>query len=100
MGYFNSPGVYSTLYSYYDLACGSPFNMANVCIPAADALFKRARVSADPTQVESLFNQIVALYNAESPLIVVYQDDDVTVLGKNVHSYMASHSWDFRNWGK
>jgi peptide/nickel transport system substrate-binding protein len=95
-----APGVYSALYQYgYDIACGNAFNASHACIPAADALWKQAQRTADPKKVEALVNKIIRLYNNYAPVIPVYADEAVTVLGSRVHSYAWSFEMDLRGWG-
>jgi peptide/nickel transport system substrate-binding protein len=100
IGGYNSPGVWDPLYSYgYDVICKHPFNSTGVCIPAADALYKKARVATSKAALSADLNGMVRLYNAKSPLIVAYQAQEVSVIGKNVKSYLAARNWDMRTWG-
>jgi peptide/nickel transport system substrate-binding protein len=100
IGGYNSPGVWDPLYSWgYDVICKHPFNSSNVCIPAGDAQYKKARVATTQGALGSALNNMVRLYNAQSPLIVLYQAQEVSVIGSKVKSYLASRSWDMRTWG-
>ncbi len=100
IGGYNSPGVWDPLYSWgYDALCKHPFNSSAVCIPKADAQYKQARVATSQAKLKSHLNGMVRLYNAESPLVVAYQPQEVSVIGKNVKSYLAARSWDMRTWG-
>ncbi|HZQ63887.1 MAG TPA: ABC transporter substrate-binding protein [Gaiellaceae bacterium] len=100
IGGYNSPGVWDPLYSWgYDVICHHQFNASNICLPAGDALYKKARVATTKAALSAALNGMVRAYNAASPLIVLYQAQEVSVIGPKVKSYLASRSWDMRTWG-
>jgi peptide/nickel transport system substrate-binding protein len=101
IGGYNSPGVWDPLYSYgYDVVCHQGFNSTNVCIPAADALFKKALVATSQSALTADLNGMVRLYNAASPLIVAYQSKEISVLSKSMKTYFQQRYWDMRTWSK
>jgi peptide/nickel transport system substrate-binding protein len=72
----------------YDMRCGIPFNLSDVCIPAADALLNQAEASTNPKTQQKLYNQITKLWRAQSPKIVLFGYSDLVVLSKRVKQYM------------
>jgi peptide/nickel transport system substrate-binding protein len=95
----DGPGVIEAGYFLgYDMKCGIGFNLSATCIPAADKLLAQARQTINPVKRQHLWNQINALWIADSPKIPVYGDKYVSVLNKRVTHYFYSHELDFTSW--
>ncbi len=92
--FLNSAGFYLA----YDMKSGFPQNNTQMSIPAADALLDQARTATSSTSLQPIWNQIIKLWNADSPKIPVYAADDTTVLAKNVTHYYYSSSPSFVTW--
>jgi peptide/nickel transport system substrate-binding protein len=71
----------------YDMRCGSPFNLSDICIPAAEKLLDQAEASTDPAVQQRLYDRIVQLWRAESPRIVLFGWHDLVVVNKRVKQY-------------
>jgi peptide/nickel transport system substrate-binding protein len=96
---YDGPGVLEPGYLLgYDLLCGISYNLSSVCIPKADKLLAIARKSTNLTLRQNIWNQIDALWTADSPKIPVYADQNVTVLNAHMKSYLYSHEVDMRTW--
>jgi peptide/nickel transport system substrate-binding protein len=97
----DGPGVIEAGYFLgYDLKCGIGFNLSAICIKKADALLAKARKTFDKAKRQALWDQINALWIADSPKIPVYGDKFVTVINKRVKHYFYSHETDFTTWSK
>ena len=97
----DGPGVIEAGYFLgYDLKCGIGFNLSAICIPKADKLLGNGRKTINKAKRQAIWNQINALWIADSPKIPVYGDKAVTVLNKRVKAYFYSHELDFTSWSK
>jgi peptide/nickel transport system substrate-binding protein len=97
----DGPGVIDPgYYLSWDMKCELPINLTEVCIPKADEMLANARTLTEPAERRKLFDEITKMWTAESPKIQVYADKHVTVLSKDVKSYLYSHEADFRTWSK
>jgi peptide/nickel transport system substrate-binding protein len=95
----DGPGVIEAGYFLgYDMKCGIGFNLSATCIPKADKLLAIARKTIDPVKKQKLWDEINALWIADSPKIPVYGDKYVSVLNKRVVHYYYSHELDFTSW--
>jgi peptide/nickel transport system substrate-binding protein len=92
--FLNSAGFYLA----YDMMAGFPQNNTQMSIPAADTLLEKARTAPSTEPLQPIWNQIIALWNADSPKIPIYAADDTTVLNKNVTHYFYSSSPSFVTW--
>ena len=54
------------------LTCKGPFNYGAYCNPKMDALLSQARETTDPAARVPLYKQVVDLYQADMPQIVLY----------------------------
>ena len=54
------------------MACNGPFNFGRYCNPKMDALLAEARSSADPSSRIPIYRQVVDLYRADMPQIILY----------------------------
>jgi peptide/nickel transport system substrate-binding protein len=98
---YDGPGVLEPGYLLgYDMLCGISYNLSSICIPKADKLLAIARKSTNMVQRQSLWNQIDALWTADSPKIPVYADESVTVLNAHLKTYYYSHEPDMSTWSK
>ena len=97
----DGPGVIEAGYFLgYDLKCGISFNLSATCIKRADTLLAKGRKTFDKAKRQAIWNQINALWKANSPKIPVYGDKYVSVLNKRVKHYFYSHEVDFTTWSK
>jgi peptide/nickel transport system substrate-binding protein len=97
----DGPGVIDPgYYLGYDMQCKIPFNLSEICIPAADKLAAQARNETDDAKRKQLYDEISKLWLADSPKIQVYADKHVAVLSDRVKAYFYSHEPDFRTWSK
>lgn len=97
----DGPGVIEAGYFLgYDLKCGISFNLVAACIPAADAIWAKARKETNAKKRQAMWDQIARLWNAQSPKIPVYGDKAAIVLNKRVKSFYYSHEIDFSGWSK
>lgn len=97
----DGPGVIDAGYFLsYDMRCEVVFNLTEACIPKADRLLDQARAEQDPEERQRLYGEITRLWNAETPKIPVYMDQDVAALANDVEGYLWSHETDFRTWSK
>jgi peptide/nickel transport system substrate-binding protein len=97
----DGPGVIDAGYFLaYDMICDIGFNLAEVCIPEADALLWEARSTVDPVAQQALYDRITELWIADSPKIMVYADQFTAVLSAAVTDYHFSHLVDMRRWAK
>lgn len=88
------PGFYLS----YDMKCKFPQNNTAMCLPQADQLVVQARSALDASTVQPLWDQIITLWNADSPKIPVYDDSFAAVLNHRVKHYYYSNALDFRTW--
>jgi peptide/nickel transport system substrate-binding protein len=97
----DGPGVLEAGYFLgYDMKCGIGFNLTAMCIPAADKLLAKGRATFDKAKRQKIWDQINALWIADSPKIPVYGDKYVSVINKRVKHYYWSHETDFSTWSK
>jgi len=97
----DGPGVQNAGYFLaYDMICGISFNLAEVCIPEADELLVKARVTVDPEERQALYDRITELWRAQSPKLMVYAEKFPTVLSNRVTHYHFTHIPDMRRWAK
>jgi peptide/nickel transport system substrate-binding protein len=97
----DGPGVLEAGYFLgYDMKCGIGFNLTAMCIPAADKLLATGRATFDKAKRQKIWDQINALWIADSPKIPVYGDKYVSVINKRVKHYYWSHETDFTSWSK
>jgi peptide/nickel transport system substrate-binding protein len=97
----DGPGVIEAGYFLgYDMKCGIGFNLTAMCIKKADVLLDKARRTFEKAKRQALWNQINALWIADSPKIPVYGDKYVSVLNKRVKQYFYSHETDFTTWSR
>lgn len=97
----DGPGVIDPgYYLGYDMKCKIPFNLSEICIPAADKLLDQARGETDEATRKQQYDEISRLWLAEFPKIQVYADKYVAVLSDRVKNYFYSHETDFRTWSK
>jgi peptide/nickel transport system substrate-binding protein len=97
----DGPGVIEAGYFLgYDLKCGIGFNLSAICIKKADTLLAKGRKTFDKAKRQQIWNQINALWKADSPKIPVYGDKYVAVVNKRVTHYFYSHEIDFTTWFK
>jgi peptide/nickel transport system substrate-binding protein len=97
----DGPGVIEAGYFLgYDLKCGIGFNLSAICIKKADTLLVKGRKTFDQAKRQRIWDQINALWKADSPKIPVYGDKYVSVLNKRVKHYFYSHEVDFTTWSK
>ena len=97
----DGPGVIEAGYLLgYDMVCAlaQSFNLSEICIPEADTLLAEARSSNDPQRRAELFDQITSLWRDNHPKIILYEDQQVTVLGKDATNFHFSHMVDMRRW--
>jgi peptide/nickel transport system substrate-binding protein len=98
---YDGPGVIEAGYMLgYDMKCKVSFNLATICIPAADKLYTQARQTTDKAKRQALWNQVIKLWTAQSPKIPIYGDKATAVVSTGVKSYYYSHEIDFSNWSK
>jgi peptide/nickel transport system substrate-binding protein len=98
---YDGPGVIEAGYLLgYDMKCGVSFNLASICIKAADALYEKARKTTDTAKRQALWDQVIKLWTAQSPKIPIYGDKATAVVSTGVKSYYYSHEIDFSNWSK
>jgi peptide/nickel transport system substrate-binding protein len=97
----DGPGVIEAGYFLgYDMKCGVGFNLVAMCIPKADKLLATGRKTFDKATRQKIWDQINALWIADTPKIPVYGDKYVSVINKRVKSYFYSHEVDFTTWSK
>jgi len=95
----DGPGVIDAGYFLgYDMVCKISFNLTAMCIPKADTLLAEARTTVNPVKRQQLYNEINALWIADSPKIPVYGWKAVSVISTSVKSYYWSHEIDFATW--
>jgi peptide/nickel transport system substrate-binding protein len=98
---YDGPGVIEAGYMLgYDMKCKVSFNLASICIPAADTVLAKARQTPAGAKRTALWNKLIRLWTAQSPKIPVYGDQATAVVSKAVTSYYYSHEIDFSNWSK
>ncbi len=95
----DGPGVIDAgYYLAYDMLCNSAYNAAGICVPDADTLLNKARVTVNAAQRLGLYQQIIPLWTAASPKIPVYAYDDVTVLSSRMKTYFYSGETAMWQW--
>jgi peptide/nickel transport system substrate-binding protein len=95
----DGPGVLDPgYYLAYDLACGSSFNLSDICIPQADTLLDAARQSSSVATRDADYAKITKLWVADSPKIEVYAPQFLAVLKKGVTGYLYAEELDVRTW--
>jgi peptide/nickel transport system substrate-binding protein len=79
-------------YLGYDLQCvqSGTENTGNICIPAADQEALLARRTASAAVAKAAYTKVIELWEAKTPKIFLYLDDQVVVLGPNVTRF----TWD------
>jgi peptide/nickel transport system substrate-binding protein len=101
---YDGPGVIDAgYYLGYDMrtnVVGIGKNINLMSIPAADTLLDQARRSLNPKTRQSLYNRITAMWRANSPKIVFYNDVATVVLSKATKSFTYYHEPDMRSWSK
>jgi peptide/nickel transport system substrate-binding protein len=55
----------------YDMVCGGPFNLSDICLPEADKLLNKALASTDPAEQQKLYDQITEVWRDQTPKIVL-----------------------------
>ena len=71
----------------YDMICGSPFNLSDICIPEADELLLEARQSTDADLRQANYDQITTIWRDLYPKVILYGVNQPIVLSKRVKEF-------------
>jgi peptide/nickel transport system substrate-binding protein len=89
-------------YWAYDLQCppNNEFNDTDVCVKASDAAMKKVPFTTQEPQLQELLNEANEGWIEEAPRIWVYNQQLVTVLGKDMTGFYSSDLPEVRWWSK
>jgi peptide/nickel transport system substrate-binding protein len=89
-------------YWAYDLQCppNNEFNDTDVCVKASDAAMKKVPFTTQEPELKELLDEANEGWIEEAPRIWVYNQQLVTVLGKDMTGYHSSDLPEVRWWSK
>jgi peptide/nickel transport system substrate-binding protein len=82
-------------YLRYAMRCKDAYNLLEICMPAADKLLARTQNVPNPSAQQKLWNRLITIWRANSPLVALYSEQEVVVLNKKVRGYVYSHLGEF-----
>lgn len=71
-------------------ACNGPFNFGRYCNPRMEALLSEARALADPARRIPLYRQVVDLYRADMPHVILYHYTWLWGLSDRVENFVPN----------
>ncbi|MFT8243528.1 ABC transporter substrate-binding protein [Roseomonas sp. BN140053] len=72
------------------MACNGPFNFGHYCNPRMDALLTEARSLSEPSSRIPLYRQVVDLYRADMPQIILYHYTWLWGLSERVEGFVPN----------
>ncbi|GAA3085491.1 peptide/nickel transport system substrate-binding protein [Kribbella aluminosa] len=82
------------------LTCGSHFNNQHICIPGSMPLLQQLNNTADAAKQQPIVDQLVKLWVANSPTIILYRARFTAVLGKDVKQFEYAANTRIADWGR
>jgi peptide/nickel transport system substrate-binding protein len=72
------------------LACNGPFNFGRYCNPKMDALLAAGRATTDNEKRAAIYRQVVDLYTADAPQIILYNYTWIWGLSARLHGFIPN----------
>lgn len=82
------------------MTCGSSFNNQHICIPGSMPLLDRLNNTADVAAQQPIVDELVKLWQANSPTIILYRARFTAVLGKDVAHFVYAANTSIADWGR
>ncbi|HZX07696.1 ABC transporter substrate-binding protein [Kribbella sp.] len=82
------------------MTCGSQFNNQHICIAGSMPLLQELNNTADVAKQQPIVDQLVKLWVANSPTIILYRARFTAVLGKDVKHFAYAANTRIADWGR
>jgi peptide/nickel transport system substrate-binding protein len=85
---------------YKKMGCDSPFNNQHICIDGSQPLMTQLTESTDAKTQQPIIDQLVKMWLANSPTIILYRAQFTAVLGKDVKSFLYQPNLTVSQWSR